>query len=81
MGQSITFQAKKQLERYLVDFQTTLIDKPYGAKSIRLRGLTHQENKVYAVKLYLESLSDGSITYNELKYISRKISDHKRLKK
>ena len=81
MEKQISFQAKKQLENYLKSFKTTLIEKPYGARRIRLKKLKTQDNKVYAVKLYMKALEDKKITYYELAYIARKISDRKRLEK
>ena len=81
MKKKIDWQAKNHLENYLKNFKTTLIEKPYGAKWIRLKKLDTQENKVYAVTLYMKALEDKKITYYELVYIARKISDHKRLEK
>ena len=81
MEKQISFQAKSQLENYLISFKTTFIEKPYGAKRIRLKELKTQDNKVYAVNLYRKALNDRKITYYELAYIARKISDHERLEK
>jgi len=81
MEKQINFQTKKQLENYLRNFKTTFIEKPYGAQRIRLKELKTQKNKIYVFNLYKEALNDEKITYYELAYIARKISDHERLEK
>jgi len=81
MQQKIDIQAQKQLASYLVNFTTTFIEKPYGARQIRLKSLTEQKNKIHVLKLYREALSDKNITYNELIHMERKISDYERLEK
>lgn len=81
MEKQINFQAKNQLENYLKNFKTTFIEKPYGARRIRLKELKTQKNKIYVFNLYRDALNDEKITYYELAYIARKISDHERLEK
>jgi len=81
MEKQINFQARKQLENYLRNFKTTFIEKPYGARRIRLKELKTQKNKIYVFNLCKEALNDEKITYYELAYIVRKISDLERLEK
>lgn len=78
MEKQISIQAKNQLENYLINFKTTFIEKPYGTR-IRLKKISTQDNKVYAINLYIQALDDEKITYYELAHIARKISDHARL--
>ena len=81
MKQPINAEAKIQLKGYLRHFTTTFIKKPYGIKRIRLKALKTKDNKQYVHTLYKEAMNDHMISYYELVYMARKISDHQRLER
>lgn len=67
MEQTIDEDANEKLIKYLQDFQTVRIKKPYGARKIKLLELKTQQNKNYIYNLYLQYFNnDFRISYTEL---------------